>query len=128
LWAFGTIMAELVNLRPLFPGSDQVDQVARICEILGDPSDTYGVDMSGAQIGGGPWPKGNKLAETIGFQFPQVYSLSLDKKSMVETDVSRSSPRIFIPCSRRQCHGRWLTAFEISYAMIPTSDSRVDNV
>ena len=32
-------MAKLVNLRPLFPGSRQVDQVARICELLGDPSD-----------------------------------------------------------------------------------------
>jgi len=38
-WALGTIMAKLVNLRPLFPGSRQVDQVARICELLGDPSD-----------------------------------------------------------------------------------------
>ncbi|PPQ80827.1 hypothetical protein CVT25_001952, partial [Psilocybe cyanescens] len=72
MWAFGTIMAELVNLRPLFPGSDQVDQVARICEILGDPSDAYGVDMFGSQVGGGPWAKGNKLAKEIGFQFPKV--------------------------------------------------------
>ncbi|KAH9486941.1 putative serine/threonine-protein kinase [Psilocybe cubensis] len=72
MWAFGTIMAELVNLRPLFPGSDQVDQVARICEILGDPSDAYGVDMFGSRIGGGPWAKGNKLANEIGFQFPKV--------------------------------------------------------
>ena len=41
MWAFGTIMAEVVNLRPLFPGSDQGDQVAKICEVLGDPSDAY---------------------------------------------------------------------------------------
>jgi len=34
MWALGTIMAELVNLRPLFPGSGQIDQVARICETL----------------------------------------------------------------------------------------------
>jgi serine/threonine protein kinase len=88
MWAFGTIMAELVNLRPLFPGSDQVDQVARICEILGDPSDAYGVDLSGSQLGGGPWLKGNKLAKSIGFQFPQVCSLHFDKGCMVETDFS----------------------------------------
>lgn len=75
MWAFGTIMAELVNLRPLFPGSDQVDQVGRICEILGDPSDSYGLDMYGSQIGGGPWLKGNKLAKDIGFQFPKVRTL-----------------------------------------------------
>ncbi|KAJ2920205.1 hypothetical protein MD484_g232, partial [Candolleomyces efflorescens] len=70
MWALGTIMAELVNLRPLFPGSDQVDQVARICEVLGDPSDAYGYDVDGRVIGGGPWPRGIRLARDVGFQFP----------------------------------------------------------
>jgi meiosis induction protein kinase IME2/SME1 len=77
MWALGTIMAELVNLRPLFPGQDQVDQVARICEVLGDPSDGYGYDMSGSIIGGGAWPRGIRLARDVGFQFPQVSSLPL---------------------------------------------------
>jgi serine/threonine protein kinase len=72
MWALGTIMVELVNLRPLFPGSDQLDQVYKICEILGDPSDEYGVDMDGVRIGGGPWLKGMRLADTVGFQFPKV--------------------------------------------------------
>ncbi|TFK41165.1 kinase-like domain-containing protein [Crucibulum laeve] len=72
MWALGTIMAELVNLRPLFPGSDQVDQVARICEILGDPCDDYGIDAHGSPVGGGPWSKGIKLAEAVGFQFPKI--------------------------------------------------------
>jgi len=77
MWALGTIMAELVNLRPLFPGSDQIDQVARICEILGDPSDEYGLDSSQSCIGGGPWPRGIKMAKAIGFQFPKVTYLPL---------------------------------------------------
>lgn len=72
MWALGTIMAELVNLAPLFPGSDQVDQVARVCEILGDPSDVYGRDSQRNPIGGGPWAKGIKLAKAVGFQFPKV--------------------------------------------------------
>lgn len=72
MWALGTIMAELVNLRPLFPGSDQVDQVGRICEILGDPTDENGFDSQGSYFGGGPWPKGLKLAKAVGFQFPKV--------------------------------------------------------
>ena len=76
MWALGTIMAELVNLRPLFPGSDQIDQVARICEILGDPSDQYGLDSSQSLIGGGPWPRGIKMAKAIGFQFPKVTHLT----------------------------------------------------
>jgi len=75
MWALGTIMAELVNLRPLFPGSDQVDQVARICEILGDPSDEYGIDHTASTIGGGAWPKGDRLAQAVGFQFPKVRTI-----------------------------------------------------
>ncbi|KAJ3515405.1 hypothetical protein NLJ89_g1782 [Agrocybe chaxingu] len=94
MWALGTIMAELVNLRPLFPGADQVDQVARICEILGDPSDAYGVDTFGSQIGGGPWIKGIKLAKAVGFQFPKVEPK--DFFSLFEKTV----PRSLIQCIR----------------------------
>jgi serine/threonine protein kinase len=72
MWALGTIMAELVNLRPLFPGSGQIDQVARICEVLGDPCDEYGVDARGKSLGGGKWSKGIKLAKMVGFSFPKV--------------------------------------------------------
>jgi meiosis induction protein kinase IME2/SME1 len=75
MWALGTIMAELVNLKPLFPGSDQGDQVARICEILGDPSDGYGLDATGSIVGGGAWLKGDRLARSMGFQFPKVCEL-----------------------------------------------------
>ena len=77
MWAFGTIMAELVNLKPLFPGQDQRDQIGKICEILGDPSHSYGFDRNGVQIGGGAWIKGNNLASSIGFEFPKVNPLSL---------------------------------------------------
>jgi len=75
MWALGTIMAELVNLRPLFPGSDQVDQVAKICEILGDPSDEYGIDDTGSTIGGGAWVMGDRQAQAVGFQFPKVCAI-----------------------------------------------------
>jgi meiosis induction protein kinase IME2/SME1 len=72
MWALGTIMAELVNLRPMFPGSGQIDQVARICEVLGDPTDEYGIDARGKAIGGGKWNKGIKMAKAVGFAFPKV--------------------------------------------------------
>ncbi|KAG7099206.1 hypothetical protein E1B28_001073 [Marasmius oreades] len=72
MWALGTIMAEVVNLRPLFPGSDQLDQVARICEILGNPSNEYGLDRSKAPIGGGPWPRGIEMAKLQGFEFRRM--------------------------------------------------------
>ena len=72
MWALGTIMAELVNLRPLFPGSGQIDQVARICETLGDPSDEYSPDGRGKTVGGGKWIRGIKMAKAVGFAFPKV--------------------------------------------------------
>ncbi|CAL1695786.1 unnamed protein product [Somion occarium] len=80
MWALGTIMAELVNLRPLFPGSGEVDQVARICDLLGDPCEDYGVDARGKSIGGGRWPRGVKMARDVGFNWPKsqpknIYSL-----------------------------------------------------
>ncbi|KAJ1028306.1 hypothetical protein NDA18_002971 [Ustilago nuda] len=70
MWALGTILAELVNLKPLFPGHTEVDQVLQICEILGDPSHSYGHDSRSRRNGGGPWDKGIRMARAVGFQFP----------------------------------------------------------
>ncbi|KAH8835249.1 CMGC/RCK/MAK protein kinase [Flagelloscypha sp. PMI_526] len=72
MWALGTIMAELVNLRPLFPGANQLDQITRICQVLGDPSDAYGLDSHQASLGGGAWPQGVRLGEKVGYSFPQT--------------------------------------------------------
>ena len=38
LWAVGCILAELLTLRPLFSGSGEIDQIFRICLILGPPT------------------------------------------------------------------------------------------
>ncbi|KAK0506220.1 kinase-like domain-containing protein [Armillaria luteobubalina] len=94
MWALGTIMAELVNLRPLFPGQDQVDQVARICEILGDPSDEYGLDSSHSPMGGGVWPKGIKMAKDVGFKFPKTVPKD------IHTLFERTVPLSLIHCIR----------------------------
>lgn len=37
LWAIGCIMAELYTFRPLFPGSSEVDQLFKVCSVLGTP-------------------------------------------------------------------------------------------
>lgn len=37
MWAMGCIMAELYTFRPLFPGSSEVDQLYKICSVLGTP-------------------------------------------------------------------------------------------
>ncbi|KAF7360554.1 hypothetical protein MVEN_00786500 [Mycena venus] len=72
MWSLGAIMAEVINLRPLFPGTDTVDQLAKICDILGDPSDVYGFDAHNNPVGGGPWPRGIQMAASNGFAFRQT--------------------------------------------------------
>ena len=47
----------MYNLAPLFPGSSELDQINKICKILGTPSRES-------------WPGGYNLAEVMGFKFP----------------------------------------------------------
>ncbi|MCO5590217.1 hypothetical protein L7F22_044186 [Adiantum nelumboides] len=72
LWALGTILAEIVNLKPLFPGQSEVDQVLQICDVIGDPLHDYGNDDRGRKKGGGEWQRGIKMARAVGFEFPVV--------------------------------------------------------
>ncbi|KAH7883578.1 Pkinase-domain-containing protein [Phlebopus sp. FC_14] len=91
MWALGTIMAELVNLRPLFPGVGQIDQIHRICEVLGDPAD-YGTDSRGRPLGGGRWSRGLKMAKKFNFAFPKA----APKDFFAYFD--RSVPRKLVEC------------------------------
>ena len=38
IFAMGAIMAELFTMKPLFPGSSELDQIQKICHVLGTPS------------------------------------------------------------------------------------------
>ena len=73
MWALGTIMTELVNLRPLFPGKREADQLYKITEVLGDPCENYGFDVRGKSFGGGKWERGVQMArDNFGFTFQKV--------------------------------------------------------
>ncbi len=37
LWAVGCIMAEIYTFRPLFPGASEMDEIFKICSVLGTP-------------------------------------------------------------------------------------------
>uniref|UniRef100_A0A665V4U7 non-specific serine/threonine protein kinase n=1 Tax=Echeneis naucrates TaxID=173247 RepID=A0A665V4U7_ECHNA len=58
LWAVGCIMAELYTLRPLFPGNSEVDEIFKICQVLGTVKKM-------------DWPEGYHLASAMNFRFPQ---------------------------------------------------------
>ncbi|XP_060133959.1 serine/threonine-protein kinase MAK isoform X3 [Zootoca vivipara] len=64
IWAVGSIMAELYTLRPLFPGTSEVDEIFKICQVLGTPKKN-------------DWPEGYQLATAMNFRFPQCVSLNL---------------------------------------------------
>ena len=40
MWAVGTILAEMVTKRPLFPGDCEIDEVFKIFRVLGTPDET----------------------------------------------------------------------------------------
>jgi len=64
IWAVGCIIAELYTFRPLFPGSSEIDELFKICSVLGTPDKR-------------DWPEGFKLAAKMNFKFPQFSSASL---------------------------------------------------
>ncbi|CAD5208373.1 unnamed protein product [Bursaphelenchus xylophilus] len=70
LWALGCIMAELYMLRPLFPGTSELDQIFKILTIMGTPTKEE-------------WPEGYKLAAAMNFRFQQSNGVPLE--SIVNT-------------------------------------------
>ena len=39
VWAIGTMLAEMVTKRPLFPGDSEIDEIFKIFRILGTPNE-----------------------------------------------------------------------------------------
>lgn len=64
VFALGCIMAELYTQTPLFSGNNEIDQIYKICSILGTPNHNS-------------WAEGYRLAAQIGFSFPQFQPVSL---------------------------------------------------
>lgn len=64
IWALGCILSELHTLRPLFPGRSEIDQIFKICQVLGIPNVT-------------DWPEGQRLASLVQFNFPNIIPLDL---------------------------------------------------
>ncbi|KAI1004912.1 hypothetical protein K3495_g3303 [Podosphaera aphanis] len=76
IWAIGAMAVEIATLKPLFPGGNEVDQVWRVCEIMGSPGNWH--SKNGARVGGGEWKEGTRLASKLGFSFPKMAPHSID--------------------------------------------------
>ncbi len=66
IWAVGCIAAECYTLRPLFPGSSEIDQLFKICSVLGTPSKD-------------DWPEGMTLAAKLNFKWNRSVKTDLHK-------------------------------------------------
>ena len=66
IFALGCIMAELYMLNPLFAGNNEMDQMLKICSVLGTPNQSI-------------WNDGMKLAGKMGFSFPQYPPIPLNQ-------------------------------------------------
>ncbi|KAL1306826.1 hypothetical protein AAFC00_005482 [Neodothiora populina] len=76
IWALGAMAVEIATLKPLFPGGNEVDQVWRVCEIMGSPG--VWINKSGQKLGGGEWKDGVRLAGKLGFSFPKMAPHPMD--------------------------------------------------
>ncbi|KAG8345303.1 Protein kinase domain [Trypanosoma vivax] len=66
IWAVGCILAELITTRPLFAGSNEVDQLHKIMGVLGSPNEQV-------------WPSGMSLAKKIRYSFPAITGVGLER-------------------------------------------------
>ncbi|RPA76770.1 kinase-like protein [Ascobolus immersus RN42] len=76
IWAVGAMAVEIATLKPLFPGQNEVDQVWRVCEVMGSPGNW--VSKSGRKLGGGEWKDGTRLAQKLGFSFPRMTPVHME--------------------------------------------------
>ncbi|OUM70711.1 hypothetical protein PIROE2DRAFT_37160 [Piromyces sp. E2] len=66
LWALGTILGELINTTPLFPGISDIDQIYCVFKILGTPTKEI-------------WPEMESLPDYGKIQFPVMEMIPFDK-------------------------------------------------
>ncbi|CAF0783430.1 unnamed protein product [Brachionus calyciflorus] len=66
IWAVGCIAAECYTLRPLFPGNSEIDQLFRICSVLGTPTKDE-------------WPEGMTLAAKLNIKWNRCVKNDLKK-------------------------------------------------
>lgn len=68
IWAFGSVAAEIATFRPLFPGSDEIEQTWKVLDVLGTP-------ISNNNIGNyfpcyGYWDEAAVLCSQLGLKLP----------------------------------------------------------
>lgn len=83
IWAFGSVAVEMATFRPLFPGTNELDQIWKILEILGSPSSDTGsdseLDVVSTKPFGGYWGEAQSLASNLGFLLPSNPGVTINQ-------------------------------------------------
>lgn len=77
MWAFGCVAAEVANFYPLFPGTNELDQIWKILKVLGNPIKTSFGALNTPL--GGYWNDALILSGKLGFVFPETFGRSMDE-------------------------------------------------
>eukprot|EP00064_Thunnus_orientalis_P017945 superscaffoldBa00003964_g18031 len=96
LWAVGCIMAELYTLRPLFPGNSEVDEIFKICQVLGTVKKSlrYPYFQVGQILGPRPQSQDVKKVQARQMAQKQISESKNDpQQSSSESKASTSSSR-----------------------------------
>lgn len=78
VWAFGCVAVEVTIFKPLFPGSNEMDQIWKILEVLGTPHNTKESERTGYESHGGNWEDAKHLAQRLNMKFPYVEGTGLN--------------------------------------------------
>ncbi|CAB4251946.1 similar to Saccharomyces cerevisiae YJL106W IME2 Serine/threonine protein kinase involved in activation of meiosis, associates with Ime1p and mediates its stability, activates Ndt80p [Maudiozyma barnettii] len=77
IWAFGCVAVEVANFKPLFPGSNEMDQIWKILQVLGTPTN-INLDLKDYNDApGGRWDHIEILAKNLELEIPFVQGISI---------------------------------------------------
>lgn len=80
IWAFGAVAVETANFVPLFPGSNELDQIWKILKILGTPfvPEPKAINASYVVPLGGYWTEALFLTNKLGIKLPDESGMSIE--------------------------------------------------
>lgn len=78
IWAFGCVAVEVANFKPLFPGSDEMDQIWKILQILGTPTNNNLNLKDYPEAPGGRWDHIEILAKNLELEIPYIEGISIN--------------------------------------------------
>jgi len=93
IWAIGTILAEIVTKRPMFPGDCEIDQLYKIFRLLGTPNDTIWPGCTALQDWNPAFPQWPRLAIRTAAPNLDADGLDLIEQTLFYDPKSRISAR-----------------------------------